>query len=237
MINTATSSPSTLYPSSVWPTPAPVPNNHLPLNLFGSPVPVCYNSRRGSDLYLLCGIGSMEAASAPTLQFSAWVGREKIENKTNGFLAVFLINAGRRKEFVILISGGLEWKSASLGLELLPWRFRLLIRIPCFALESGKGMMGSGKTTYSESFFRDNESKALRKLSLMRQLVVATGGGVVIRPINWKYMKQGITVWLDVPLEASARRIAAVGTDSHPLLHEESGDAYSKRHWYKSSIL
>ncbi|KAJ4965465.1 hypothetical protein NE237_017314 [Protea cynaroides] len=89
---------------------------------------------------------------------------------------------------------------------------------------------------YSESFFRDNESEALRKLSLMRQLVVATGGGVVIRPINWKYMKQGITVWLDVPLEALARRIAAVGTDSRPLLHGESGDAYSKALFQLSTL-
>ncbi|XP_011621851.1 shikimate kinase 3, chloroplastic [Amborella trichopoda] len=81
---------------------------------------------------------------------------------------------------------------------------------------------------HSEDFFRDNESEALRELSLMHQLVVATGGGAVIRPVNWKYMKQGITVWLDVPLEALAKRIAAVGTDSRPLLHEEDGDAYTK---------
>ncbi|KAF8411557.1 hypothetical protein HHK36_004112 [Tetracentron sinense] len=81
---------------------------------------------------------------------------------------------------------------------------------------------------YGESCFRDNESEELRKLSLRHRLVVATGGGAVIRPINWKYMKQGITVWLDVPLEALAKRIAAVGTDSRPLLHQESGDAYTK---------
>ncbi|MCL7052295.1 hypothetical protein MKW94_006215 [Papaver nudicaule] len=81
---------------------------------------------------------------------------------------------------------------------------------------------------YSESFFRDNESEVLKELSLMRRLVVATGGGAVIRPINWKYMKQGITVWLDVPLEVSAKRIAARGTDSRPLLHQESGDPYTK---------
>lgn len=41
-------------------------------------------------------------------------------------------------------------------------------------------------------------------------------------------MRQGITVFLDVPLDALARRIAAVGTDSRPLLHFESGDAYTK---------
>lgn len=81
---------------------------------------------------------------------------------------------------------------------------------------------------HSESFFRDNESKALKELSLMRRLVVATGGGAVIRPINWRYMKKGITIWLDVPLEALAGRIAAVGTESRPLLNKEPGDPYTK---------
>lgn len=41
-------------------------------------------------------------------------------------------------------------------------------------------------------------------------------------------MQNGISVWLDVPLEALARRIVAVGTASRPLLHNESGDAYTK---------
>ncbi|KAK8940760.1 hypothetical protein KSP39_PZI010297 [Platanthera zijinensis] len=81
---------------------------------------------------------------------------------------------------------------------------------------------------HSEGFFRDNESKALKDLSLNRRLVVATGGGAVIRPINWRYMKRGITVWLDVPLEALARRIAAVGTESRPLLNKVPGDPYTK---------
>ncbi|KAK3143582.1 hypothetical protein QOZ80_4AG0302130 [Eleusine coracana subsp. coracana] len=80
----------------------------------------------------------------------------------------------------------------------------------------------------NEAFFRDNESDVLRDLSSMQRLVVATGGGAVIRPINWSYMKKGLTVWLDVPLDALARRIAAVGTASRPLLHQESGDPYAK---------
>lgn len=43
-----------------------------------------------------------------------------------------------------------------------------------------------------------------------------------------KYMHKGITVWLDVPLKALAQRIAAVGTDSRPLLHYEAGDSYTR---------
>lgn len=89
---------------------------------------------------------------------------------------------------------------------------------------------------------------------MYHQVVVSTGGGAVIRPINWcvffssmiyninlgsfgnnvsnfvfrKYMHKGISIWLDVPLEALAHRIAAVGTGSRPLLHDdESGDTYT----------
>ncbi|XP_055833102.1 shikimate kinase, chloroplastic [Solanum dulcamara] len=79
-----------------------------------------------------------------------------------------------------------------------------------------------------ENFFRDNETEVLHKLSLMHRLVVSTGGGAVVRPINWRHMHKGISVWLDVPLEALAKRITAEGTKSRPLLHEESGDVYDK---------
>ena len=41
-------------------------------------------------------------------------------------------------------------------------------------------------------------------------------------------MHKGISVWLDVPLEALAHRITAVGTGSRPLLHHGEGDAYTK---------
>jgi len=41
-------------------------------------------------------------------------------------------------------------------------------------------------------------------------------------------MQQGISVWLDVPVEVLAQRITAEGTDSRPLLHYEGGDAYTK---------
>ncbi|CAA2976075.1 shikimate kinase, chloroplastic [Olea europaea subsp. europaea] len=82
--------------------------------------------------------------------------------------------------------------------------------------------------SHGENFFRDNETEVLRKLSMMHRLVVSTGGGAVVRPINWRYMQKGISVWLDVPLEALARRITAVGTNSRPLLHHESGDPYLK---------
>ncbi|KAJ6305372.1 hypothetical protein OIU78_020835 [Salix suchowensis] len=81
---------------------------------------------------------------------------------------------------------------------------------------------------YGEDFFRDKETKALEKLSGVHRYVVSTGGGAVIRDENWTYMGKGISVWLDVPLEELARRIAAVGTKTRPLLVNEQGDAYTK---------
>lgn len=80
---------------------------------------------------------------------------------------------------------------------------------------------------HSEAFFRENESCVLRDLSSMKRLVVATGGGAVIRPINWNYMKKGLSVWLDVPLDALAKRIAQVGTASRPLLDQPCDDPYT----------
>uniref|UniRef100_A0A453R612 Shikimate kinase n=1 Tax=Aegilops tauschii subsp. strangulata TaxID=200361 RepID=A0A453R612_AEGTS len=67
----------------------------------------------------------------------------------------------------------------------------------------------------------------LRDLSSMHRLVVATGGGAVIRPVNWRYMKKGLSIMLDVPLDALAKRIAQVGTASRPLLDQPSADPYT----------
>jgi len=80
----------------------------------------------------------------------------------------------------------------------------------------------------NEQGFRDSESEVLKQLSTMYRLVIATGGGAVVRPQNWNYMRQGITVWLDVPLEALAARVVAVGTESRPLLGQASDDCYSQ---------
>lgn len=80
----------------------------------------------------------------------------------------------------------------------------------------------------NEQGFRDSESEVLKQLSTMYRLVIATGGGAVVRPENWNHMRQGITVWLDVPLEALAARVVAVGTESRPLLGQASDDCYSQ---------
>eukprot|EP00250_Pteridium_aquilinum_P011950 c20409_g1_i1 orf=604-1575(-) len=77
-----------------------------------------------------------------------------------------------------------------------------------------------------EESFRDAETEVLKNLSCNGQLVIATGGGIVIRPVNWSYLRYGVTVWLDVPLESLAERVVAVGMSSRPLLGRDSkGDS------------
>ncbi|KAJ4961648.1 hypothetical protein NE237_021558 [Protea cynaroides] len=204
MINTATSSPSTLYPSSVPANSfAPNYNHSVWEDLISSDLwfYVCYNSQEEKGIHNF---------NFRDLEWRSASARPKI--------VALEISASYKNT----LASALETIVGKILSEVLGYSF----------YDSDKLILKQ----YSESFFRDNESEALRKLSLMRQLVVATGGGVVIHPINWKYMKQGITVWLDVPLEALARRIAAVGTDSRPLLHGESGDVYSKALFQLSTL-
>lgn len=74
-----------------------------------------------------------------------------------------------------------------------------------------------------ELAFRNLESQAVNQLASMRGLVVATGGGVILRPGNWRCMKDGIVAWLDVPRDVLAERVVAAGVGSRPIL-SESGE-------------
>eukprot|EP00250_Pteridium_aquilinum_P001343 c11554_g1_i1 orf=230-1189(+) len=88
-----------------------------------------------------------------------------------------------------------------------------------------------------EEKFRNAETDVLKKLSCNGRSVVATGGGIVVRDVNWNYLRHGVTVWLDVPLEALAERVVAVGTHTRPLLGDpQGGSAYSQALARLSSI-
>lgn len=73
-------------------------------------------------------------------------------------------------------------------------------------------------TSVGESGFRDVETQVLSELSTYTRLVVATGGGIVLRQMNWSYLRHGMIVWLDVPVEQLYHRLQA--DRSRPLLQE-----------------
>eukprot|EP00270_Netrium_digitus_P003008 TRINITY_DN13415_c0_g1_i1.p1 TRINITY_DN13415_c0_g1~~TRINITY_DN13415_c0_g1_i1.p1 ORF type:complete len:329 (+),score=37.55 TRINITY_DN13415_c0_g1_i1:44-988(+) len=86
---------------------------------------------------------------------------------------------------------------------------------------------------FGEKSFRDSETEALADLSLMKGVVVATGGGSVIRPLNWECLRNGVTVWVHAPIPNLAHRITQGGVASRPLLHSGEMD---KRKVYNETL-
>jgi shikimate kinase len=69
-----------------------------------------------------------------------------------------------------------------------------------------------------EAAFRQLESDVLAQVCAYTQLVIATGGGIVLRQQNWSYLHHGLVVWLDVPVELLYTRLAEDST--RPLLQD-----------------
>lgn len=74
-----------------------------------------------------------------------------------------------------------------------------------------------------EEGFRDLETAVLNELAQWHSLVVATGGGVVTRPVNWGHLHQGVVIWLDAPEHVLLRRLNADPTP-RPLLADPDPD-------------
>lgn len=70
-----------------------------------------------------------------------------------------------------------------------------------------------------ESIFRQLETATLSQVSSRLRKVVATGGGIVVTPDNWSYLKHGVIVWLDLPVEQIQKRLSDDTT--RPLLQQQ----------------
>lgn len=58
-----------------------------------------------------------------------------------------------------------------------------------------------------EETFRQLEAQILSELSAYSQLTIATGGGIVLRHLNWSYLHHGLVVWLDAPIDVLVNRL------------------------------
>lgn len=69
-----------------------------------------------------------------------------------------------------------------------------------------------------EAEFRQLESQVLAELAPYTRLAIATGGGSILKRENWGYLRHGIVVWLDVPVEQLQVRLQT--DDTRPLLQD-----------------
>jgi len=69
-----------------------------------------------------------------------------------------------------------------------------------------------------EAEFRQIESKILAEVCAYTNLAIATGGGIVTQQKNWSYLRHGLIVWLDVPIEVLTDRLA--NDNTRPLLQD-----------------
>lgn len=69
-----------------------------------------------------------------------------------------------------------------------------------------------------EAGFRELETRVLSELSAYTRLAIATGGGIVTQQMNWSYLRNGLIIWLDVPLAQLQERLQADTT--RPLLQQ-----------------
>ncbi|KAL9250186.1 putative inactive shikimate kinase like 1, chloroplastic [Drosera capensis] len=75
-------------------------------------------------------------------------------------------------------------------------------------VEDAAGSDPSGKSfrDRDEDGFREAESEVLKQLSAMGHLVVSAGNGAVQNASNLGYLRCGITIWIDVPIDMIAKR-------------------------------
>jgi shikimate kinase len=69
--------------------------------------------------------------------------------------------------------------------------------------------------TKGEAYFRNLETQVLKEVSAYPRSAIATGGGIVEKPINWSYLRQGLMIWLDADIEVLKARLA--GDRTRPL--------------------
>ncbi len=81
-----------------------------------------------------------------------------------------------------------------------------------------------------ESYFRDIETKTLKELYDLDNVVISCGGGIVERDVNKEYMN-GMVVFLDVSINEIKSRLGEDSASSRPLMATNSiMDLYHRRH-------
>ncbi|OVA09631.1 Shikimate kinase/Threonine synthase-like 1 [Macleaya cordata] len=78
-----------------------------------------------------------------------------------------------------------------------------------------------------EKGFRESETEVLKQLSSMGRLVVCTGDGAVQSSTNLSFLRYGISIWIDIPLDILAAEVIESG-DQGPSTSDEVIDKLNK---------
>ncbi len=80
---------------------------------------------------------------------------------------------------------------------------------------------------FGEEYFRDLEEKIVKDVSGKKNFIISTGGGIIKRQDNIKYLKKnGIVVYLKNTFETSRKRLK--GKKDRPLFNEKNLKAARK---------
>ncbi|MGY6531040.1 MAG: shikimate kinase [Cyanobacterium sp.] len=69
-----------------------------------------------------------------------------------------------------------------------------------------------------EDIFRTLENQVLGQVSSYLYTVISTGGGIVLKKDNWAHLRDGMVIWLDVPVDILVDRLK--NDNTRPLLRE-----------------
>ncbi|AUC62011.1 shikimate kinase AroK [Cyanobacterium sp. HL-69] len=69
-----------------------------------------------------------------------------------------------------------------------------------------------------EDVFRTLENRVLGEVSSYLHTVISTGGGIVLKSDNWAHLRDGMVIWLDVPVDILVDRLQHDNT--RPLLKD-----------------
>ncbi|NJK35296.1 MAG: shikimate kinase [Oscillatoriales cyanobacterium SM2_2_1] len=86
--------------------------------------------------------------------------------------------------------------------------------------------------TEGELSFRQREQQVLAQVAACVRVVVSTGGGIVTQPLNWMYLRDGVVVWLDVPIEVLLARLR-LEPPIRPLLQQPNWEEVVEDLWHR----
>ncbi|XP_065043021.1 probable inactive shikimate kinase like 1, chloroplastic isoform X3 [Musa acuminata AAA Group] len=98
-------------------------------------------------------------------------------------------------------------------------------------VEQAAGGVSAAKSLRKEDEkgFRDSETEVLKQLSSMGRLVVCAGDGSVQTSTNLAYLRHGISIWVDVPLDYLANEMLMGEVSSPITINAPESDSFTEQ--------